>query len=46
MRSSPWLLLVPALLLAPLVLAMSAFFAGLWQSGRESYAINEEELGT
>ncbi len=24
---------------------MSAFFAGLWQNGGESYAVNEEELG-
>ena len=24
---------------------MSAFFAGLWQNGGESYAVDEEELG-
>ena len=34
------------LLAMPLALAMSAFFAGLWQSEGESYAVNEEELGT
>ena len=45
MKSSPWLLLVPVQQ-APLALAMSAFFAGLWQSGGDSYAVNEEELGT
>ena len=45
MKSSPWLLLVPALQ-APLALAMSTFSAGLWQSGGDSYAVNEEELGT
>ena len=45
MKSSPWLLLV-AVLQAPLALAISAFFAGLWQSEGESYAVNEEEVGT
>ena len=43
MKSSPWLLLVPVLQ-APLALAMSAF--SMWQSGGDSYAVNEEELGT
>ncbi len=45
MKSS-WLLIVPVMLLAPLVLALSAFFAGLWQAVPEQLSIDEDELGT
>ena len=36
---------VSALLVAPLVIALTAFFSGLWQHTAEPPLLNEEELG-
>jgi hypothetical protein len=44
MKSS-WIVVVSALLLAPFVLAITAFFSGLWQDTTEPPLISEEELG-
>ncbi len=44
MKSS-WIVVVSAVLLAPVVLAITAFFSGLWQEAAEAPLINEEELG-
>lgn len=45
MKSS-FLLLVAAVLAAPLALAMTAFFSGLWQHRSDLPRLPEEELGT
>lgn len=39
------ILMLSGLVLAPLVVAVTAFFSGLWQSTAEPYVLNEEELG-
>ena len=44
MKSS-WIVVVSALLLAPFVLAITAFISGLWQNTTEPPLISEEELG-
>ena len=44
MKSSA-LLLVAALLAAPLALALTAFFSGLWQRRDDVAGLPEEELG-
>ncbi len=45
MKTSGWMLLVCGPLLAPLLLAVCALFAGLWQDVPEPTHLNEEELG-
>ena len=37
--------IIAALLLAPLALALTAFFSGLWQVRPDSEGYREEELG-
>jgi hypothetical protein len=37
--------IIAALLLAPLALALTAFFSGLWQVPSDSSSYGEEELG-
>ena len=45
MKSS-LLLIVAAMLAAPLALAITAFFSGLWQRRTDPPTLREEELGT
>ena len=42
---STLLLVVATLLAAPLALALTAFFSGLWQRPSDRHSLREEELG-
>ena len=46
MQQSPWLFVISGVILSPIVVAICALFAGLWQRPPEPRQIVEEELGT
>lgn len=45
MKATTLIFVLSGLVLAPLAVAVTAFFSGLWQSTAEPYMMNEEELG-
>lgn len=45
MKLTALVYVLSGVLLAPLALAVTAFFSGLWQSTAEPHLLNEEELG-
>jgi hypothetical protein len=45
MKATSLIFVLSGLILAPLALAVTAFFSGLWQSTAEPYVLSEEELG-
>ena len=46
MKFTSLFLVLSGVLLAPLAIAVTAFFSGLWQRTAEPRFLSEEELGT